>query len=432
MKQPVPETVKLKDPKDFHLIGKPTGRLDAQAKSSGHQNYGIDMRLPGMLTAVVAHPPVFGAKLKSVDDSAAQGRQGRQGRAARPRSIAAAKAWPLSPMATGPPSRVATRSISNGTPPVSRRSTASTQLAQYRDLATQAGSAQVRRRHVEARQRAAARSTPSSCSPIWPMRRWSRSTAPSASPASKAELGRARKCRGSTAWRLPRSLGVPPQNVKVNVQMAGGGFGRRGLPASDFVAEACDVVKAAQAAGIVAPVRTLWSREDDIRGGYYRPMHLHREDRLRRAMARSPAWDHVIVGQSHVDGHRVRADDGQGRHRRHRRRRHEGAVRDADAAHGASPEDQRAGALVAQRRLHPHRVRHGNVGRRDRPHHQAGPGRLPHEAHRRQAPAAQGGAATGGGQIRLWQEASWKPAGPGASPCTNLSTRWWRMWSKPR
>ena len=76
MKLPVPETVKLKDPKDFRLIGKPTGRLDAQAKSSGQQSYGIDMRLPGMLTAVVAHPPVFGAKLKSVDDSAAKAIKG--------------------------------------------------------------------------------------------------------------------------------------------------------------------------------------------------------------------------------------------------------------------------------------------------------------------------------------------------------------------
>jgi isoquinoline 1-oxidoreductase beta subunit len=72
MKQPVPQAVTLKDPKQFRLIGKPTGRLDARAKSSGGQAYGIDVRLPGMLTAVVARPPVFGAKLKSVDDSAAK------------------------------------------------------------------------------------------------------------------------------------------------------------------------------------------------------------------------------------------------------------------------------------------------------------------------------------------------------------------------
>src|SRR4051794_32038043 len=72
MALPVPEKVTLKDPKDFRIIGRPTQRLDAQAKTSGRQNFGIDMRLPGQLTAVVARPPVFGARLASVDDSAAR------------------------------------------------------------------------------------------------------------------------------------------------------------------------------------------------------------------------------------------------------------------------------------------------------------------------------------------------------------------------
>jgi isoquinoline 1-oxidoreductase beta subunit len=72
MKLPVPEAVTLKDPKQFRIIGKPTGRLDARAKSTGNQSYGIDVRLPGMLTAVVAHPPVFAGKVKSLDDSAAR------------------------------------------------------------------------------------------------------------------------------------------------------------------------------------------------------------------------------------------------------------------------------------------------------------------------------------------------------------------------
>ena len=70
MALPVPEKVTLKDPKDFRIIGRPTTRLDARAKSSGRQDFGIDVRLPGQLTAVVARPPVFGARLASVDDSA--------------------------------------------------------------------------------------------------------------------------------------------------------------------------------------------------------------------------------------------------------------------------------------------------------------------------------------------------------------------------
>lgn len=66
MALPVPQKIALKDPKDFRIIGQPTQRLDAQAKSSGQQSFGIDFKLPGQLTAVVARPPVFGAKIASL------------------------------------------------------------------------------------------------------------------------------------------------------------------------------------------------------------------------------------------------------------------------------------------------------------------------------------------------------------------------------
>jgi isoquinoline 1-oxidoreductase beta subunit len=84
--------------------------------------------------------------------------------------------------------------------------------------------------------------------------------------------------------------------------MAGGGFGRRAIPTSDYVVEACHVAKAARAAGLNAPVRTLWSREDDIKGGYYRPMHVHRAEMGFDEKGNILAWDHVIVGQSILKG----------------------------------------------------------------------------------------------------------------------------------
>jgi isoquinoline 1-oxidoreductase beta subunit len=93
-----------------------------------------------------------------------------------------------------------------------------------------------------------------------------------------------------------------PSAIKVNTQMAGGGFGRRAIPTSDYVVEACNVAKAARAAGVNAPVRTLWSREDDIKGGYYRPMHVHRAEIGWDAQGNILAWDHVIVGQSILKG----------------------------------------------------------------------------------------------------------------------------------
>ena len=81
--------------------------------------------------------------------------------------------------------------------------------------------------------------------------------------------------------------------------------------------EACEIAKAARAAGLNAPVRTLWSREDDMRGGYYRPMHLHRARIGFDERGKVLAWDHVIVGQSITTGTRVRGLPGEERHRRH-------------------------------------------------------------------------------------------------------------------
>lgn len=67
-----PEHVQLKDPKNFKLIGKPIKRLDTSVKLNGKAIFGLDVALPGMLTAVVARPPIFGAKVKSIDDSRAR------------------------------------------------------------------------------------------------------------------------------------------------------------------------------------------------------------------------------------------------------------------------------------------------------------------------------------------------------------------------
>ncbi|HEY1181234.1 MAG TPA: molybdopterin cofactor-binding domain-containing protein, partial [Rhodocyclaceae bacterium] len=76
MKMPVPQTVALKDPKQFKVIGKPTRRIDARAKSTGKQQFGIDFTLPGTKVAVVAHPPVFGGKVARFDASRAMAVKG--------------------------------------------------------------------------------------------------------------------------------------------------------------------------------------------------------------------------------------------------------------------------------------------------------------------------------------------------------------------
>jgi len=91
--------------------------------------------------------------------------------------------------------------------------------------------------------------------------------------------------------------GVPPQNVSIHTTFLGGGFGRRANPTSDFVGQAVTVAKAA---GV--PVKTIWTREDDIRGGYYRPQFLHRIEASLDEKGRPDGWKHAIVGQSILAG----------------------------------------------------------------------------------------------------------------------------------
>ncbi len=306
MKLPVPDTVKLKDPKDFRLIGKATGRLDAKAKSSGRQGYGIDVRLPGMLTAVVARPPVFAAKLKAVDDRAAKAIPGVKAvlripvdRGGEGVAVIADGYW----NAKRGRDALKLEWDSSGVEKVD----SAQQLVQYRELAKKPGA-----RKFDADMAALA-------SPAGTANVARQITAEFVFPylahapmeplnctvslrGDRAELWMGSQMPGLDGFAASKVLGVPPQNVKVNVQMAGGGFGRRAIPSSDYVVEACTVAKAAQSAGLSAPVRTLWSREDDIQGGYYRPMHLHTAKIAFDAQGKVTAWDHVIVGQSIMGG----------------------------------------------------------------------------------------------------------------------------------
>jgi isoquinoline 1-oxidoreductase beta subunit len=91
--------------------------------------------------------------------------------------------------------------------------------------------------------------------------------------------------------------GLKPEQVEIHTEFLGGGFGRRANPTSDFVAEAVQVAKAAG-----MPVKTVWSREDDIRGGYYRSMFLHQARIGLDGQGMPLSWQHVLVGQSIMAG----------------------------------------------------------------------------------------------------------------------------------
>lgn len=300
MRQPVPEKVTLKNPKDFRIIGKPTGRLDAQAKSSGQQNFGIDVRLPGQLTAVIARPPVFGAKIAALDDSAARAVAGVKtvlrvplDRGAEGVAVIAEGYWPAKLGRDALKLQWDTSGV--------EKVDSEKQLAQYRELSKQDGP-----RHFDADLAPLASA---------PLKIEAEFTFPYLAHApmeplnctvqlsdNGAELWVGSQMPGLDGMAAARVLGLQPEQIKVNVQMAGGGFGRRAIPTSEYVVEACGIAQAARQAGLNVPVRTVWSREDDIKGGYYRPMHLHRARIGFDAQGQVLAWDHAIVGQSIVGG----------------------------------------------------------------------------------------------------------------------------------
>jgi isoquinoline 1-oxidoreductase beta subunit len=239
MKLPVPEGVALKDPAQFRIIGKPTRRLDARAKSSGQQAFGIDVRLPGMLTAVVARPPVFGAKLQSVDDSAARAVKGVKAvlripadRGGEAVAVIADGYWPAKL------GRDALK-LEWNTANVERADTQKL-LASYRELARKTGAIKY-----------AADMAPLASAPMKLSAEYSFPYLAHAPMeplnctvdfrGNEAQLWMGTQMPGLDAAAAAGVLGVPPAAVKVHTQFAGGGFGRRAIPSSDYVVEACQV-----------------------------------------------------------------------------------------------------------------------------------------------------------------------------------------------
>jgi isoquinoline 1-oxidoreductase beta subunit len=107
---------------------------------------------------------------------------------------------------------------------------------------------------------------------------------------------------GIDAMSAAQLLGLKPEQVQIHVQMAGGGFGRRATPTAEYVREAAAVAKGLADAGQRAPVKVVWSREDDLKAGYYRPFTMHRAEIGFDAQGRILAWEHRIASQSIVTG----------------------------------------------------------------------------------------------------------------------------------
>ncbi len=284
----VPQDVKLKDPSTFKIIGKPTRRLDTPEKVNGAGMFGLDVKVPGMLTAVIARPPVFGAKAVSFNADKARAVPGVQDVVQIPTGVAviATGYWPAK---AGRDALEIVWDEGLG----AKLSTADMR-EQYADLAKTPGTVAKKAGDPD---QALAKAI-QTLSAVYEVPYLAHATM---EPLNCVVDLRPYRCEIWTGTQFQtldreaaaRAAGLKPEQVNIHTMLLGGGFGRRANPASDFVVEAVYVAKTMK-----KPVKLIWTREDDTQGGYYRPMWYDRIAAGLDAKGAPVAWKHTIVGQS--------------------------------------------------------------------------------------------------------------------------------------
>jgi isoquinoline 1-oxidoreductase beta subunit len=297
-RKPVPQQARLKNPSEFRLIGKPVRRLDSQAKCDGSQKFGLDLDLPDMKIAVVAHPPVFGGRVKSFDDKDARALDGVREVFEIPLTKGSGVAIVADRFWTAKQARDRLK-IDWDLSGIERPD--SSQLwTRYKELARTAGNPAVS--HGD--EKALSRIAPAN-------RLVAEYEFPYLAHAPMEPLNATVKFSGdrAEAWvpsqfqtldqmAVGQVLGLKPEQVTFHTEFAGGGFGRRAVIDSHVPREAATIAKRFRG----TPIKLIWTREDDVRGGYYRPMHAHRVEIGIGRDGLPAAWRHVIVGQSLVAG----------------------------------------------------------------------------------------------------------------------------------
>ncbi len=287
-----PSEVKLKDEKDFKLVGKPMKRIDSPEKVTGQAQFGMDVRLPGMLTAVIARPPVFGAVLKGFDADKTRAVPGVKDVFAVDAGVAvvAQGFWQAKrgrdalvlDWDFGPHKDLSTDRL----------------RAHYADLAKRSGSVAISRGKPGESLAAAARR----CEAVYEVPYLAHAPMEPLNctvdlKQDSCEIWTGTQFQTGDRAAAARILDFKPEQVKIHTTFLGGGFGRRANPVADFVSEGVQVAKA-----LKAPVKVVWTREDDIHGGYFRPMSLSSLAAGLDEEGKPTAWTNRIVVQSLLVG----------------------------------------------------------------------------------------------------------------------------------
>jgi isoquinoline 1-oxidoreductase beta subunit len=287
-----PASVKLKEPSQWEIIGKPTRRLDAPDKITGRAKFGMDVQFPGLRTALIARPPAFGAKVVSFDGADALKVQGVEKVVQTSNGVAvvAAHFW------AAKLGRDALKVVWSA--PLNGGVTSAKQLSDYRVLARNKGAIALEKGDVDG----ALGKTKTHLELEYDVPYLAHAPMEPLNCSVKIDGDRCEIWTGTQMQTIDqanaaRVLGTTPDKVTIHTTFLGGGFGRRGNPFSDFVVEAVEVAKAA---GV--PVKVVWTREDDLHGGYYRPSFLHRIEIGVDEKGGPAAWKHAVVGQSIMAG----------------------------------------------------------------------------------------------------------------------------------
>ena len=297
-RKPVPAKVTLKTPAEFRLVGKKVKRLDSRPKCDGSLKFGLDLDLPGMKVAVVAHPPVFGARVKRIDDAEARKVEGVLDIFEIPLAkgsgvaVVADKFWPAKQARSRLKIEWDASEVEHAD---------STDLwTRYRQLGSAPGNVAVSRGDATAMDKIAAGDRIVAeyefpflaHAPMEPLNTTVRFD------GDRAETWAGSQFQTVDQMAVAQVLGLKPEQVTFHTEMAGGGFGRRAVTDSHVQREAAAIAKRLRG----TPVKLIWTREDDVQGGYYRPMHFHRVEVGIGPDGMPTAWRHVVVGQSLLMG----------------------------------------------------------------------------------------------------------------------------------
>ncbi|XDA97093.1 xanthine dehydrogenase family protein molybdopterin-binding subunit [Sulfitobacter sp. LCG007] len=289
-----PAEPKLKTRDQFVLIGTDVPRLDSRAKSDGTAQFTMDVYREGMQTVVVAHPPKFGATVASVDDAAALAVDGVEA----VRQISTGVAVYASSMMAALRGREAL-GIEWDESGAETRSSAQI-FADFAKAAEDGGVVAEETGDIDGALEAAAEVIEAEFrfpylahAPMEPL------DAVLEVRAGKAEMWAGSQFPSLDQPTIAKVLGLQPEDVHINVLLAGGSFGRRAQDTAHLAAEIAEIAKAAGGDGCW---KLVWTREDDMTGGYYRPITLHRMKGGIDAEGNILGWTDVVANQSIMAG----------------------------------------------------------------------------------------------------------------------------------